>query len=404
MNSRGYLTGRVWALLLGLTAICGCVTIPTTPAAMRGLTDNRCAAMQNLTGEEKDLSGDKNLSGAQWNNHLGRYEDYLEEENFDRTISEYTEKLRADIKSLESGDQQSKISEDAMAAFPFIYYRRYTAYLLALQGAARCRINLGDYAKAEEYIKRAVEISNRQALSPASRAISDMETQNLAIRIYKGRGETGKSLIAKLNRDLMKEYLGSPKAVEHYFADKKLIYSSEYQKKYESLQEAVDKVSEARLAQANAQAMAVVGGLLQGGLAGMNFMNSINSDSGISKMMGSFQFASDVMKISLDVGAAISEINARMDTLEGVGEAEAINVLANKDMGANSDGIIRGFLDAVVQAGDAAELKPAAAMVNARMGKVLQVRGSGNRDATVKALSSFAEAFANFQNKAAEVK
>lgn len=386
--------------LLGLGML-GCSNLSPTPTSLRGEANARFSQAEELSKRELQ-DGGKTMTRTLWQAHLRAFETLLQKDKLDRPLQDYRKTLVADVKALENGGDGYALSIEGLSAFPEVFQRRYTTMLLAYQGAARCQLALGEPVRAAAYCQEAMEHSAKVALSPASRAFLERDTQALLQKALAAQGLTGKALIAKLNADLLGDYLVSPKAAQHFYADKSLIFSPTYLRRFDDLQEAVEKVNKARAVRADAEAAAIFGELNSLGLSALSLSSGLKSGDPALLMLANFEMADKVLESTDRLEKTLAKIDQEDQAMEAVGEAAAVNQLADRGMGKETPQILQGYVASVVKAGGS-KMQGPADLLTSRLEAVTDSRGSGEK-ASEASLRSFAKALDAFQSKAAEVK
>ena len=218
----------VLALALG-----GCFAVARDPSAHLGDQAGRAEKLQRL-----QRGGDAR--------EIRKLRKYLEEEaSFDAPLSHYAQVRDAELSQL--GDsKRAKFSFDAASGVPAVYRLRLETALRAQLRLATLLLEQGQPEPALAQVHAALARTQRQSVTRIERARWSRECFTLAEQIHERRGDLGAARAAKLQSDLVSDYLRSPAAAADYL-DEGSVYDDIGRKQLAQSDQVVIGTNSARL-------------------------------------------------------------------------------------------------------------------------------------------------------------
>ncbi|MBI5244156.1 MAG: hypothetical protein HY922_10860 [Elusimicrobia bacterium] len=317
---------------------------------------------------------------------------------FNQPISYYQDKLKSALKSLKNSNQ-AVLSEDVIAAFPYYFDQRLATLVNSHMGMARCYWAQEKADAAEGEAKQALA-GLKRAQSPFFLAKHTLEAQRLLKSIYDKKGLPGKALMAKLNADLMDDYLHSKQSARDFFLEKQCLWDAK--ERVAEVDRFVDNVNEKRMANLNQRlnAFASALGQVSSGLQQAQINDAMSRSGGQVtpqiQMMQWNKLLTDINVKTLQgqgaqAGPSVDAALNPMSNLTVVGQ------LVNPDMGVNPQGLIKTFASAAAQLSGSESVKKAAQSVSSLVDAVVSVRQGNDMKKTEESVAKFAEAFTGFQ-------
>lgn len=335
-------SGMVMRLFSILTLSAFTSACAVTSKTCAELNDNMNKSIAPLRTLQAEVERDPDTA-------IARYTEYLKgEETFDQPLDVYQEDLKQAVQQLETSPT-AVLSLDSISGFPYYYNKRLGAVVRSYIGLGRAYIAKNNLDDAEKNLLRAVDIVNRRGAGSFRLKRYQAEAQRLLKEIYTRQGRTGKALVAKLNMELVEDYLKSEEGVKTFFLEKDSYF--EAQQRFLDIDKFVQQVNEKRLAEADRQMREIMGTLTQvaSTMAQARMDSSVSRNSGFSgpdmrTMQMNRMMIDMTMKI---VSAATGGADRGQDTsLNPMSNTTFVEQLMDRRKGSRTFEILKAFVNA----------------------------------------------------------
>lgn len=312
------------------------------------------------------------------------YSEFLKKEaDFNKPLKYYQSQLRIQLHQMGTSNVQV-LGDDVLAGFPIYFHMRLGALVKAQLGLARLHLARNDLTEAEKNAKEAMDIINRRARSNLFMAREGLSVHKQLGTIYERNGSYGKALLAKLNEELLEDFLRS-----EYVSEKIAGHKEATERTHDQIQEIdkfVSKVNRRRTAKAIAELASAVS-QVAGGL-----------DIGDTAL-------TTTKVLSFSMGIVTPTLTASLDSPSGQGIEKSLSPLANRilisqlldpKMGNNPERIIKNFISTAVRVKGTEKVRGAAEEVLAGVDALLAARDQSDAE-RMSAIKKFAEAFTALQ-------
>lgn len=378
-----------WALLLS-----GCST----------QSKNLWTLQEELDGASRRVEAARAMESARPAEAGQEYQRILlASKGLNEPLEKYQEKLTADLAALQSS-KKLILRPDSLAAFIHHHARMHGLPVRARLGLARLALRDGQRAKAQEHAKEALELINKQEASRLFHCRETIEAYSLLEETYSKGGGAGKSLLARLQRQVVGDYLKSEQGRTDYFLMRQAYWDA--QDAIFEVSNYVDRINTERELAAIDRFAMVTAAFGQA----MSVVQQTQIDSALAKSGGrltpeirSIQMNKMVMDYSLNNLRAVQTghgggLDALLNPLSNL---TLVSQLVDPKMGVNPFGIIKDF------AGDAAQLDPglgrAAKGVQQSADALSDTRKKGDPEKTKASAQDFIKVFSDFQAKVQEI-
>lgn len=315
--------------------VTACAVTSRTSSQLSSEMNKSIIELQNFESEyEKDV--DKLIK---------KYNEYLKrEEEFVQPINIYQEELKKSISELQNSPT-AVLSIDSITGFPYYYNKRLGAVVRAHLGLGRAYIKKKNFKEAENNFTKAIEIVNKRGVNSFRLRLYQIEAYKMLIDIYNKEGQTGKALIAKLNMDLIDDYLKSEEGIKTYYLEKhSYVYAQE---KFAEIDRYVEEVNQKRLEEADRQMREIMGAMTQvvSTMAQSRMDMSGGSRSGYySPDMKAFEMNKMIFDMTMKIVSSANKSDSSQNVaLNPMANVTLVEQLIDKRKGIKTFDIIKAF-------------------------------------------------------------
>ncbi len=382
-----------WGIVSALSAfLSACAVTSKTCSELTHSMNNSIAPLRSLQSEEV-----RDPDAA-----IARYIEYLRrEESFDQPLNVYQEDLKQAVQQMETSPT-AVLGIDSISGFPYYYNKRLGAIVRSYIGLSRAYIAKNNLEEAEKNLVRAVDIVNRR--NPASYRLKQYqaEAHRLLKDIYTKQGHTGKALVAKLNIELVEDYLKSEEGVKTYFLEKHAYFDA--QQRFADIDKFVAQVNAKRLAEADRQMREIMGAVTQvaSSMAQAQMDRSMYRNSGFSGPdMGALQMNKVMLDVTMKiVSAASGGAGAGSgSSLNPMADTTFVGQLMDRRKGSRTFEIIKAFVNAAADLSNDESIRKTSRDIIGLLESVREARSSGYSEKALTDVSRLAEVFSSFQTK-----
>lgn len=395
----GLLAGAILGCLLGGM---GCATESNTPRHyIGGINVAVISLEQTREIEESQPAQAKKV-----------YEEFLAEAtSMEKPFGHYQEALQHSMRSLQGSSSSTVLSEEAVLGFPYVYARQVGAITTAHLGLARVALTQGDTTSAEAHVNEAMAILRAQAMASSAMAPGLRDAHRFLQVLHAHMGRSGRELIAKLNANLLDEYLKSEAGVRAFYEDKILLYGEAAQKQVASSEAYVEQVNSQREASARATQNAIGGGLMMAGAAAQSAMAQqalVKSGGVVTPQVQQMQMNAQMAQFQVQMFTAMVKLDAGQTSGLDIaaspwGVPTFAQQLVNPKMGMNSRTLVKGFATAAATAGGTPTLTQGAQQVISGVEGLPTVQSTSDPQAIMKSVESFSDVFNAFLTQVQEI-
>ena len=393
------LGGAILGCVVGLS---GCATESATPRHYVGVVNVEVIAIEQA----------RELEQSQPDKAKKIYEAFLvDAKSAEEPFAHYQQALQRSMGTMHGSSSDVLTKEDVLG-FPHVYARQLEAIVAAHQGLARLASAQGDVASGEAHTNQAITIMRTRSIASSSMARSLRESHRTLQEIYASNGRSGRELIAKMNKNLLQEYLRSEDGVRAFYEDKILLYGETAQKQLAASDDYVKGVNDQREANASATRNAIAGGVMMAGAAIQTAAAQqalVNSGGVMTPQVQQMQMNAQLAQFQVQMFTAMVKMDA--------GQMKALDVnaspwglpmfsqqLVDPKMGMSSRGIVKMFAGEAAKAGGTTTLAQGAQQVIRYVDALPTVKTTSNSQAIVKSVESFAGVFNTFLTQVQEIK
>jgi hypothetical protein len=304
-------------------------------------------------------------------------------------------------------DLQKDGAENAALSFPPVYDRRIEAIARARLGLARLALARSDWRGVETQAKTAVELVNQKAQSPLFMAHQTLACYELLRQAYSRQGKIGRERLAKLNGDLLREYLHSKQGRADFFAARQA--ETGHADSLKKMDEFVSQLEQKQQLDQQAALMSLVGAVAHVGanMQQTQINNAMASSGGRmtpqiqqmqnNKMLMDYQSKLLSQNVDFKNGGGLAA-----GFLSPLSSLAAGQQLLNPDFGLKAPQLIKGFATGIAALSGRDEVKQSAQSVLASVDGIVEARGGDSKEIG-QALAAFAEAFSSLQSETEEL-
>ncbi len=385
---------RAFLSLMALAAVGACATVSKEPTAMREAIFSEHQTITSLKQQEESSPEDAAKS----------YEKTLKDQaELTQPFQDYQSKLKDALTAMEDPKQSATLPEDAMLGLPGVYAERLLTVAEARQGLGRIFLAKGRFADAEQHVTASIDLMKGRAHSPVFSSKSLVDGYAVLQDIYAKQGLTGKVMVAKLNGDLLRDYLESRGGKEDEEFEKNFFFGEGAQKQLDSIQGFVESVNKVRKEQASSKRMAVLSGLMYAGAAyqQVEATRMLAKNGGVmtpdvqlaqinaqNSMMQAHLFTTLAMQ--RESGATSVDSTSLSSVLPSLSQQ-----ILDPRVSVNAPGIVKGFASRASQVGGAS-YESGAQQVIQGVDALAGYRESGRSDASATRAGHFVDLFSNF--------
>lgn len=380
--------------LMVLAAVGACATVSKEPTALRDAIFSEHQAIASLKQQEESSPEDAAKS----------YEKTLKDQaELKQPFQDYQSKLKDALTAMEDQKQSTTLPEDAMLGLPGVYAERLMTIAEARQGLGRIFLAKGQFVDAEQHVTASIDLMKNRAHSPVFSSKSLVDGYAVLQDIYAKQGLTGKAMVAKLNGDLLKDYLESKGGREDEEFEKNFFFGDGAQKQLDSIQEFVESVNKVRKEQARSKQMALLSGLMYVGAA----YQQVQATQMLAKSGG--VMTPDVQLAQINAQNSMMQahmfttlVAQRESSAKSVDNSSLSSVLPSLSqqivdprVSVNAPGIVKGFASRAFQAGGSS-YESGAQQVIQGVDSLASYRQAGVSDSSAERTRQFVDLFANF--------
>lgn len=381
--------GMVSALCAFLSA---CAVTSKTCSELTQSMNNSIAPLRSLKAEEA-----RDPDAA-----IVRYIEYLRgEESFDQPLNVYQEDLKQAVQQMETSPT-AVLSIDSISGFSYYYNKRLGAIVRSYIGLGRAYIAKNNLEEAEKNLVRAVDIVNRR--NPGSYRLKQYqaEAHRLLRDIYTKQGHIGKALVAKLNTELVEDYLKSEEGLKTYFLEKHAYFDA--QQRFADIDKFVAQVNAKRLAEADRQMREIMGAVTQvaSTMAQAQMDRSMYRNSGFpGHDMGTMQMNKMMLDVTMKiVSAASGGTGSGSDlSLNPMADTTVVGQLMDRRKGSRTFEIIKAFVNAAADLSNDESIRKSSRDIIGLLESVREARSGGYSEKTLTDVSRLAETLSSFQTR-----
>lgn len=296
-----------------------------------------------------------------------QYRQFLtQESSFNKPLLYYQKQFRMQLRQMRTSNVQV-LGDSVLAAFPLFFHRRLAAQVRAHLGLARLHLAGGKTAQAEASVQKAIRLVNRRS---RSFLFSGRELLAAYVRlrsVHERTGATGKALVAKLNADLLADFMGSGYALEAAADDEEK--ETRIDERMQDIDKFIAKVNRQRTAKAAAELASVLSNIAGGFDVGGTALDiSLAAAEGIT-------FSMDVVTTAMLAVAEDPSTAGLASSAKPMANPVLASQLLEARMGQDPGAVIKGFLREAVKADGSTEMKKAAEKVSTGWNAVAEAQG-----------------------------
>lgn len=389
---------QMWAcMLLMPLVLVGCATTSKEPQVIRDAILSQYQAVSSLKEKEATAAGDA----------IAAYEKTLKEHaQFTQPFQEYQDKLRDSLSAMEDPKGKATLSEDALLGLPGSYADRLLTVTEAHQGLGRLSLAQGRFPDAEQHAMAAIDIMKTRAHSPVFSSRNLIGSYDLLQEIHAKQGQVGKGMIAKLNADLLKDFLDSEGGKQEAVSEEDFFSGTASMKQMDAIQEFVKGVNKYREQEAHSTRMSVMSGLMaiNAGYQQVAAQKVLLKSGGyytpqVQQAQANAKQAMDSFQLFTKLA---SQQSNGLQSFEGSRVSAVLpsysQQLVDPRISVNAPGIVKGFASQAYQAGGAS-YESGAQMVSQQVDMLSAYRQGGGAGSAVSQVGQFVQLFGGFMTQ-----
>lgn len=307
---------------------------------------------------------------------------------------------------MEHAKSSTSFPEEAVRGFPNVYARKLQTVTMAHQGLGRIALRQSRLELAEEHISAAIDIMKSRGHSPVFSSNSLARSYEIAQDIYAKNGATGRAIMAKLNGDLLKDYLNSEGGIEDGKFEKDYLFGETTEENLKAVQDFVRSVNDYRSLEARQTQMAVMSGLMYANAAFTQFQ----ADKAIAKSGGVMtpkvqrlqrnaqQSLSAAQNFTELVMKSTGDANAVTGSIRGMVVPTYSQQIVDPRISVHAPGLVKGFATHASQLGGPSFQMGAKQVIDA-VDALIPYRQAVQGDSAAAQVGQFVEVLGDFMKQ-----
>ena len=391
---------RLISALIALLGVSACATVSPEPIVQIG----------GIVAEYERVGRTQLQEATNAEEAVRIYENVLQAEAaFPTSFTEAQKRLQNSLRALEDRKTDAVVPDDAMLGLPRVYAQRLVTVTEAHQGLARIHMAKGQRVEAERHLLDAIELMKTRAHSAVFLSKSLIESYELMGQLQSKQGHVGKALVAKLNADLLKEYLASEEGRQARNVEYELLSGIGAWEQLVSVQSYVGGVNKSREHAAGATQMAVLGGITAANAALQSSMASAalaKSGGIVTPQVQMAQMNAKTAQLQAQMFTALmAQRTGTTKSFDGSSVSSLLpslpQQLVDQRMGLDTPALVKGFAAQAVQVGGPI-YEADAEQVRRSVDALASYQQTGKGDA-MRAVGQFVDAFGNFVRRVQDI-